>query len=136
MNQAPKFILTRSGSTATIFLPDDPGGLKTVYRALQNDLNFEEHDTFEGDTFNDTGLDPEKRYKYKITSEDLENSIIIVEDETDEEPPGYIVEAAGTTTFTESVEEVDIPWGDNVDVKFILVGNIQQGRKSISKFTK
>lgn len=130
------FILTRSGTTATINVVDWQGEEIYVYRADEYNQNFVLVNTFVDDNFTDTGLDPELTYKYYIRPTDLERSLSIIEDNTDQEPPFYVVEAVGNTTFTADSYTAPVTWGADIDVDIITVGNLQQGARSIGKYTK
>lgn len=130
------FILSRNGATVDITILNRNGADVRVFRAEQYNNNFDLIDTVDSDTFQDAGLDPAKTYKYYLTREELERSIVILEDNTDEEPPWFLAEPIAPSTFTGSTSSFDPSWGPEVTYDTILVDNLRHGKRTRGQFTK
>ena len=131
----PTITVNRQPFQAEIIVDDYSTGTVFLERSDDFDDLFSEITTFSQARFIDTGLDPTKRYKYRVTVTDVEGSVQIVGDFTFEVPPYYEVAPVGDTTFTNISEEFVIPWTDNITIPLIRIDNLRRTKHSRIRFS-
>lgn len=131
----PTITVNRLPTQAEIIVEDYDVGTVFLERSDDYDGLFSEIATFSEASFTDTGLDPVKNYKYRITITDVAGSVQIVGDFTFEVPPYYEVVPVGDTTFTNISEEFVIPWTANITIPLIRIGNLRRTKYSRIRFS-
>lgn len=131
----PTITVNRLPTQAEIIVEDYTQGTVFLERSDAYDGLFSEIATFESASYTDTGLDPVKNYKYRITITDIDGSVQIVGDFTFEVPPYYEVAPVGDTTFTNISEEFVIPWTANITIPLIRIGNLRRTKYSRIRFS-
>lgn len=135
MSRKPKFNLSRDGVNVTVSLLNRDNKLASIYRArFQNEelVIIDQIDVDEETYVVESGWNAAFVVRYR----ELDLSINILEDNTDQTPPWWLAEPIGDTTFTASTSSFNPSWGSEVTYDTILVDNLQEGTKSQKKYTK
>lgn len=131
----PTITVNRQPFQAEIIVEDYQGQTVFLERSPDYDGLFAEIATFSESSYIDEELNPSLRYKYRITMNDVEGSVSVVGDFTFEVPPYYEVEPVGDATFDIIDTEFDIPWGSNITIPLIRIGNLRRTKHSRQRFS-
>src|SRR5690606_17423818 len=116
-------IIDRGGAFAFIERADDVLG---VYAPLV-EVN--------ADSYIDTSVVIGVNYKYRVKLNDLESSVLIVEDNSALVPPYYVAEPIGSAVFTVANETIVIPWTDDILIPIIEISNLRKTKYSRTKLS-
>lgn len=134
MSQKPDFKINKTATTVTGEIFNRNGRTTTVHRADGQNQEPQLILTITEDTFTDT--DVPVRASYYLRFRELDLSINITEDNSDQTPPWFLAEPVGDTTFTASSFSFNPSWSGAVTVQSIVVDNLQFGTKSRRDYTK
>ena len=130
----PDFTLSRTAPNNLLEFNNRDGRVVAVFRAGQHNTEYSNIDEVDADSYQDTGQTTDAAYK--IRYRDVNASVRIVNDFSNQTPPYYEAEPKGDSTFTLDTFSFNPSWGAAVTVDIITVGNFQLGKESIKKFTK
>ena len=131
----PKFIPQKVGNQVTLTATNREGKRMRILRARFENEEVQMVDEIDLDEFVDT-VQSNWRPSYQIQYQELDLSVNILEDNTDQVPPWYLAESVGDATFTASTASFNPSWGDPVTYDTIEIGNLQYGVKSSRQYTK
>lgn len=131
----PKFIPQKVGKQVTLTATNREGRRMRVLRARFENEEVQMVDEIDLDEFIDT-VQSDWRPSYQIQYQELDLSVNILEDNTDQVPHWYLAEPAGDSTFTASTASFSPSWGDPVTYDTIEIDNLQYGVKSSRQYTK
>ena len=131
----PKFIPQKVANQVTLTATNREGKRMRVLRARFENEEVSVVDEVDSDEFVDT-VQSDWRPSYQLQYQELDLSVNILEDNTDQTPPWYLAEPVGDSTFTASTASFNPSWGAEVTYDVIEVDNLQFGIKSSRQYTK